>query len=370
MQQPAHRGLGLLAEPEPEQRLECVRRVADPGEAVVPVLPAALSLIGEAPRQRRRRRRGDRPARAVHQQLEQQRAAGHVVGPRPGRAELARPAPPRLHGPVQPRVDLTRGGQVQGLGLRRGHADEVARPGRGAERPVHGLVGDLGLDLAEQPHGQRDVVDAQHGAVHGVVRPRRRRVEARPGGDREPHVDPAGDPLDPAGQLRPRQAAGAAGVERVDDPDRARPGDVRGLQDVRARQVAPRGPGRLDRAQLEPAAAPGVEDRREGGAGVEVGDRPPVDAPVEGDERDGAGVADGSVGAQVGVAAGTARAVPGRAGDGVELGGGHRVPSGGRCDQCSPRRRARQQGPAPIGWLSGPSPPRADRPDGGEHGLT
>ena len=51
VQQPAHRRLGLLADPEPEQRLQRVGGVADPGEAVVPVLAAALSVVGQALRQ-------------------------------------------------------------------------------------------------------------------------------------------------------------------------------------------------------------------------------------------------------------------------------------------------------------------------------
>ena len=47
VQQPADRGLGLLADPEPEQRLERVGGVADPGEAVVPVLaPVPMRLSG------------------------------------------------------------------------------------------------------------------------------------------------------------------------------------------------------------------------------------------------------------------------------------------------------------------------------------
>ena len=232
--------------------------VADPGEAVVPVLAARRGspAVTSSPRRR------STPLGRVQQQLEQQRAARDVVRPRSGGAELAGPLLPGRHRAVQPRVDLARGGQVQRLGLRCRHAHQVPGTGGGAEGAVDGLVGHLGLDLAEQPHRERHVVDAQDGAVHGVVRPGRRRVQAGAGGDREPHRHPARDPLDAAGELRPGQPPGAAEVQRVDDPDRSGRGDVRGLEDVRARQVAPHGARGLGGGELEPAAVAGRRGSR------------------------------------------------------------------------------------------------------------
>ena len=239
VQQPAHRRLGLLADAEPEQRLEGVGGVADPGEAVVPVLAPVLRPVRLSGSEVVAAAAID-AARAVQQQLEQQRAA---LRPRRPTARGRRTAPDQ---PCQAAIVRSSPASTsRGVDRCSGSFDDAVtptrcrEPRRCGERAVDGLVGDVDLGLAEQAHGQRHVVDAQDDAVHGVVRPGRRGVQAGPRGDREPHRDPAGDPLDPAGQLGPGQPPGDAGVERVGDAHRARRRDVRGLQDVRAGQVAP-----------------------------------------------------------------------------------------------------------------------------------
>ena len=74
--QPAPEGAGLLGEPEPEERIDGERCVADPGEAVVPVALAA-ELLGEA-----RGRCGDeRAGRLVRQELQRQRRTPHDLAP-------------------------------------------------------------------------------------------------------------------------------------------------------------------------------------------------------------------------------------------------------------------------------------------------
>ena len=119
VQQPAHRGLSLLPEPEAEQRLEGVGSVADPGVAVVPVLAPRCSLPRRGSPAATLRCRRDRPTRAVQEQLEDQRAARHVVGPRPAWGGTGRTTAPtrRRCGPTRRR---RRGVDRQRLVRRRG----------------------------------------------------------------------------------------------------------------------------------------------------------------------------------------------------------------------------------------------------------
>ena len=260
-QQPADRRLGLLAEAEPEQRLHGVGGVADPGEAVVPVLGASV---------RDRRLSGSDVVAAAA--IEPLGACSRSLSSSALRATSSAHGPGARNWPDHccqaATVRSSRASTSRGVDRCSGSDCDAVTPhqvpgtGGGAKGAVDGLVGHLGLDLAEQPHRERHVVDAQDGAVHGVVRPGRRRVQAGAGGDREPHRDPARDPLDAAGELRPGQPPGAAEVQRVDDPDRSGRGDVRGLEDVRARQVAPRRARGLGGGELEPAAVAGRRGSR------------------------------------------------------------------------------------------------------------
>ena len=73
----------LLSEPEPDEGVRRVGEVADPGEAVVPVL-AACRVLGE------RGRRGGRyrPGGAEDEELQGERAALHLFRPRAVVGEL------------------------------------------------------------------------------------------------------------------------------------------------------------------------------------------------------------------------------------------------------------------------------------------
>ena len=98
VEQPRERRVRVLAPAEREQRVERVRRVAHPAEAVVPVRVAAQPLG-----QRRRRRRRDAAVRLVRQQLQRERRTRDGVAPRAvvarGRGSTcARPPPSRRGG--------------------------------------------------------------------------------------------------------------------------------------------------------------------------------------------------------------------------------------------------------------------------------
>jgi hypothetical protein len=69
----------------------------------------------------------------------------------------------------------------------------------------------------------------------------------------------------------------------------------RGLEQVRARAVAPLDAVRRAWAQLEAAAPLGVEQRAEHARRVEVGQAEPVDRPVASDQGHGASITDGGV---------------------------------------------------------------------------
>src|SRR5207253_1040312 len=75
--EPPEEGVGLVVEPETDEGVERPARIAQPGEAVVPVA-AAADPLGE----RGSRRGDDRPGGREDEQLERQRAADDGVAPR------------------------------------------------------------------------------------------------------------------------------------------------------------------------------------------------------------------------------------------------------------------------------------------------
>ena len=94
-QLPPEERLGLLAVAEGEQCPHRVDPVAEPREAVVPVLAAA-----DPAGQRRGRGRKDRPCRHERQQLEHERAAHDLLAPRPGVLSSPGPVHPAGRGPL------------------------------------------------------------------------------------------------------------------------------------------------------------------------------------------------------------------------------------------------------------------------------
>ena len=108
---------GLVGEAQAEQRVDRERRVADPGEAVVPVALAA-DLLGQ-PRGRRRDQRAGRRVR--HQLQRHRRAFDHL------------PPPSRVAGPADPAAPEV-AGLLEQLQRSRRAATDARRPiGRGLE---------------------------------------------------------------------------------------------------------------------------------------------------------------------------------------------------------------------------------------------
>ena len=98
------RTVRLIRKPQPNQRIQRERRVADPRRAVVPVARPA-DVLGQA----ERRARDDRARRLEDEQLERERAPVHGLLPR---AAVRRPPDPRR--PVLVRL-LMRGGGEGGV---------------------------------------------------------------------------------------------------------------------------------------------------------------------------------------------------------------------------------------------------------------
>ena len=203
------------------------------------------------------------PLGRVQQQLEQQRAARDVVRPRSGGAELAGPLLPRRHGAVQPRVDLARGGQVQRLGLATAVTPTRCRE-PGAVRKVPWTAWSV-TSVSTSPSSRTASVtswtrrtvpctvscaqgDAEFRQVPGAIA---NRIGTRP-------ATPSTRRASSVHGSRPAPPRLSASTTRT-VPDA---GDVRGLEDVRARQVAPHGARGLGGGELEPAAVAGRRGSR------------------------------------------------------------------------------------------------------------
>jgi hypothetical protein len=302
-EQPRHGRVRLLAQPEPQQRVHRVGEVADPREAVVPVL-----LPGEVLGQGGGRRGRDGPGGAVDEQLEGERAAVHGVGPGAVPAELGRPALPVLDGAVDALVDHARVRQVQRLVLGAAQADQRPRAGRRRERAPE-LERSLGVAVArlrgvgaavlEADQREVDVRGAEHGAVHRVDAGDGMRAEGVARHDGPAHLDRALEAVHATRELAPGESAGHAGHERIGDLDGAGGGAEPRAQHVRAGHVRTLDlEVVVDRAQLDAAPVGGVDDAREDGVARHRRERQPVDLAVACDQRDGAAVADRSVRAQ------------------------------------------------------------------------
>ena len=93
-------------------------------------------------------------------------------------------------------------------------------------------------------------------------------IESRLDAPLEPHRPL--DPLDPPGELDPREQATVLEGQRLGDAGDPVAGAVGGLEHVRPPEIAARGLVLPDRRQGEAAAAIGVEDRGKGGRRVKA----------------------------------------------------------------------------------------------------
>ena len=276
-------GGGVVIIAEREQRIDRPAGVAHPGEAVVPVARAPDRL-----RQRSRRRRHDRPRRREDAQLQRQQGADHRGAPgavvaragRPGRPELDR-APLPLRQLLDPRED----GRLAVGGAER---EQPRLAGGDLRLPLEALLAEAAVREPERVGAAPGERPARPPLDPGLPRAV---AEARLDPPAHPHR--AGQPLDAPQHLAQRREVLAVGQRhQVGDAHRARGRAEGRLEDVRVLEVRALRLERLDRLQLEAAAALGVEDPAEDRRRVDVGRAEPVDRPVAGDERARAPVAD------------------------------------------------------------------------------
>ena len=265
--------LGLALAAELQERLERERRVADPGEAVVPVALAADPLG-----QRGGGRRRDRARRREDEQLQGQRAAHDGLTPRAGVAQ-AGPTTSRQNATVPSirRSTSSRPGKTSGSPYA-ALATSVARePGCDSKRPLMPVA-----SHATRPASQaqaprrcrrrwpRETASAARCAC-GRVRSRSaaRRASAWIRARRGPR--PVGPARGSGSRPERRQRHG------IGDPDATGGGREGRLQHVGVRHVAPVRLRRCSGHSVETTATVGVEERAEDAGGVEIGQAPPVD---------------------------------------------------------------------------------------------
>ncbi len=285
-----HEPLGLLGEPQAQQRVHAERSVAHPHVPVVPVAFPAEPLG-----QTGRRRGHDRARRRVREQLQREGRAMHHLPPPPLVPRGRQPAPPVRHrrvelllrlptlAPVRRRVlgalvqrehrrlalgQLEVGPYVRAVGLQRdGGRQRQAQVTAGEDRDVSG-----------QPHRVR----------HGTV------AEARchPRAERHGPAD-AEHPADqPVRAPRGRLAVDGNEVLHLADPVL---GEEPGDQDVGVGEVELLGMRQHGRRQLEGTAPLGVQQRGEHTRRVEGRTAVPVDGAVGSHQRRAAQIADQSV---------------------------------------------------------------------------
>ena len=274
--------------PEPQERVEGERRVADPRVAVVPVA-AAAELLGEA-----RGRGGDeRARRAVRQELQRQRGTPHDLAPPTLIARCRDPTQPVVDGLVEqlsrvvlrvrPRLVALLEDERRALALIEGEG--------GADACLRALERDASRER------QRQIGRREDRAVvgDGDVRLRAAVVEARL--DLGLEVQRALDAEHPAHEpLVVRPLLAVVDRHEVDHLADAVLAEETGDEDVRVRHVELlRRPLALDGREAEEAAALRVEDRAEHAGRVEAAVAVPVDRAVSADERGRVQVADDAV---------------------------------------------------------------------------
>ena len=251
------------------ERLEREARVADPGEAVVPVALAADGLG-----QRRGRRGDDRAGRAVGEALQDARAVAHELAVRAVvDVVLGLPGAPRLDGVVDPRADLGRPAVASGAMRSSAEAQRSAKPCASPARTRNAARIVASCDLQRHGRAHRDAAGAER-ARAAVLEPDQRPDQPVLGARRELHdqLDVALDALDRAQQLVRRveaevvAALALGGRHRVDQPHRPGVRRERRLDRERAGEVAALGVERAGRPD-RPVAGVGVEQPREDRAG-------------------------------------------------------------------------------------------------------
>ena len=296
--QPPEEGVRLVVVAEPQHRVERPARVAQPGEAVVPVAAAADPL-----RQRGGRRGDDRSRRREGEQLERQRAAGDGLRPGALVAEAPGPLRPEAPGELEPPLRVLATGDHGRLAGGAGQREHGALAGRQRELAADRTVVQLAVARAEETEHERLGPGLREPAARATLDARLRPavVEARLEGP--PQRDRPVECFDLPHQLAHRRDPPAvAERHRVRHAHAPLGGGEGRLEDVRIVEVAPLGLERGGRLEPERAAALGVQDPREHRRRVEVRQAEPVDRAVPGDQRGGPPVADERVLADRGVA--------------------------------------------------------------------
>jgi hypothetical protein len=286
VQQPGEEPASLVDLADTEEGADADAGIAGPGEAVVPVADAA-GVLGQ-----RGGGRGDRCARRrVGQEPQREQAPdGHVAMGEGGVDVAAPPAPARLigfeGGPGGVGVDVH-----ERFVLGDGDRDRQRVTRRdGDVRPLSGLQPDS--RRAAHGHGRRS--PAAHERVTALLHAGRSTLFPEPGVEVDHRVDRSIFGSEPAHHEGGRQQrSGDLGDHRLGEREPA-PVDQPGrLEAGGARPVAAADDGgRAARAQPERAGVGPADEAPEDGLAVETGDAHPIDGPVGGDQRGGAGVAD------------------------------------------------------------------------------
>src|SRR5205085_10265616 len=135
--------------PGPEERLQSVRRIAEPGEAVVPVANASDPL-----RQRGGRRGDDRSGGGEDELLEHERAADDLFAPRPVVVRAGAPRRPEAVGPLESPERLDAARENERLLVCEGKREDGVAAGLELEAARDGAVEHLRLPGV--PDAERD----------------------------------------------------------------------------------------------------------------------------------------------------------------------------------------------------------------------
>src|SRR5581483_4557679 len=195
-------------------------------------------VAADALGQRRRRRRDDRTVGREDQQLERERASRDRVLPPAFVLPGGKPAAPYLGRALEPALDCLALRRRDRLVERRAEGEQGARPLAGRERARDRVVAELHLARVPGVHAELEVRALRDGDAAAPPDRRRRRAPLEPRLDAPAQLDLAGEPLDAARELPPRQLAPVLRRERLGDAHDAVPGAIRRLEHVRALEVS------------------------------------------------------------------------------------------------------------------------------------
>src|SRR5919197_2117353 len=250
-EQPRERRVYLDQQLEVDQSVERVRRIADPGEAVV-VVAIAADPLG----QRGGRSGDDRAARHVGQHSQDECTPPRRVLPLPLDRRVVEPASPVVgrvvHAARDPAVPRRRNRLV----LRRAQDDQGSRAPRRLERTADLVLGADRLSPAERVHRHHELLPLDGDRTPDSLEPRALFLLSGRESRRDPPAkrNRAGKAFDTADELEPGQQSTVVERDRICDPDAAALRRERRPQHVAVPHVLARDLVARCRRELERAA--------------------------------------------------------------------------------------------------------------------